>query len=417
MTSEPVEAFVWVWLPGATEPVLAGRLEASAGTVDFNYGRRYLERADRIALFEPELPLNAGRIRPLGNLTMAGCIRDAGPDAWGQRIILQRVHGDAGRDVDPNVLTALTYLLEAGSDRIGALDFTATADRYEPRASGGTLAEMVTATAEFLAGDLLSPDVQKALLAGSSIGGARPKVVLRDNDRALIAKLSQPNDPYPVVKAEGVAMNLARRVGLNVAGTEVIECVGRDVLLVERFDRTAVPGERRLMVSAMTVLGVDEWAALHAGYWEIADAIRARFTHVDTTLRELFSRIVFNICVGNTDDHARNHAAFWDGAMLTLTPAYDICPALRSGQEAQQALAIRHDGWRYSQLAGCLDASDTYHLSRDEARDIIDHQLTVIHAGWNDAADEARLTAGERRALWGAQIMNPYVTYEWPPGN
>lgn len=415
MTSEgPGAAYVWVWLPGATEPVVAGRIEQCAQTIDFNYGRSYLARGDAIPLSEPELPLRPGRIRPLGNLAVAGCIRDAGPDAWGQRIILHRLTGSAGRHADVDRLGLLTYLLEAGSDRIGGLDFQEQPDIYEHRSSGGTLEEMVTATAQFLAGGELSPDLRMALQAGSSVGGARPKVVLDDGGRKLIAKLSQDSDPYPVVKAEGVAMALARRVGLTVAGAEVIRCLGRDVLLVERFDRTPRPGERRLVVSSMTVLGVDEWGAIHAGYWELADEIRARFTNVDETLRELFSRITFNICVGNTDDHARNHAAFWDGKMLTLAPAYDICPQLRAGQEAQQALAIRPDGWRYSQLAGCLDAASVYHLTRLEAWDIIDHQVSTITSSWTDAADVARLTAAERDAMWKTQILNPYAGYDWP---
>jgi serine/threonine-protein kinase HipA len=415
MTSErPREAYVWVWLPGATEPVVAGRLEQSAETIDFNYGRSYLAGSSSIPLFAPELPLEPGRIRPRGNLAVAGCIRDAGPDAWGQRIILYRLTGSAGQNADVDQLSLLTYLLEGGSDRIGGLDFQTRPDVYEHRASGGTLEEMVTATAQFLAGDEVSPDVSRALQAGSSIGGARPKVLLDDGARKLIAKLSQDSDPYPVVKAEGVAMALAARVGLNVAGTEVIRCLGRDVLLVERFDRTPTPGERHLVVSSMTILGVDEWGAVHSGYWELADAIRARFTNVDEALRELFSRITFNICVGNTDDHARNNAAFWDGDMLTLTPAYDICPQLRSGQEAQQALAIRPDGWRYSQLAGCLDAANVYHLTRTEAWEIIDHQISTITSSWNDAADLARLTVAERDAMWNTQILNPYAYYDWP---
>ncbi|MDA8279979.1 MAG: HipA domain-containing protein [Actinomycetota bacterium] len=415
MTSEqPGEAYAWVWLPGATEPVVAGRLEQSARTLDFNYGRSYLARSDRIALFEPELPLVSGRIRPTGNLAVAGVIRDAGPDAWGQRIILRRLTGAGGRDTDVDQLSLLTYLLEAPSDRIGALDFQSSSGTYEHRPSVGTLEEMVSATVEFLAGGQLSPDVSQALLAGSSVGGARPKVLLDDGGRKLIAKLSQDSDPYPVVKAEGVAMELASRVGLTVAPVEVRNCLGRDVLLVERFDRTAIPGQRRLLVSAMTVLGVNEWGAIHSGYWELADAIRARFSDVDVTLRELFSRITFNICVGNTDDHARNHSAFWDGGSLTLTPAYDICPQLRSGQEAEQALAIRPDGWRYSQLAGCLDAAKVYHLTPAEAWDIIDHQVSTILSSWPEAAERARLTAAERDAMWHTQILNPYALYDWP---
>jgi serine/threonine-protein kinase HipA len=150
--------------------------------------------------------------------------------------------------------------------------------------------------------------------------------------------------------------------------------------------------------------------ARYATYYDLADAIRGRFTEPKQALRELFSRITFNICVSNTDDHARNHAAFWDGKVLTLTPAYDICPQLRSGGEAEQAMAIRRDGYRYSQLAGCVAAaSDTYLLSSNEARDIIDHQIDTIRTEWDEAADAARLTSVERDRLWGRQILNPYA--------
>lgn len=411
MTSER-DCYVWIWLPGATEPVVAGRLIPGAGTTDFVYGRSYLERPDAIPLFD-ELPLHPGRIRPIGNLTVAGCIRDAGPDAWGQRVIAHRLLNVRGRGIDVDALSLITYLLESGSDRVGALDFQVSPHTYVHRDSGGTLDELVNAAAMFLADEDLSPDMEHALGAGSTIGGARPKVALDHDGHKLIAKFSVPSDPYPVVKAEGVAMELARRVGVAVARAEVVTAAGRDVLLVERFDRDP-DGQRLPMVSAMTVLGVDEWGAIHSGYWEIADAIRGRFTDPDATLRELFSRIVFNICVGNTDDHARNHAAFWDGEMLTLTPAYDICPQLRAGQEANQALEIR-PGWKLSQLAGCIDAAAIYHLSRDAARDIIERQLDVITTEWADTADAARLTSTERDALWSRQVLNPFALYGWPP--
>jgi serine/threonine-protein kinase HipA len=268
---------------------------------------------------------------------------------------------------------------------------------------------MVRAAERLEAGVPFSPALDSALLHGSSIGGARPKVLLDDGDRKLIAKLSSRSDPYPVVKAEAVAMDLARRVGLIVPAIEVTESVGHDVLLVERFDRTAVAGQRRMMVSALTILSLDETMARYATYHDLADVIRARFADPKATLRELFSRIVFNICVGNTDDHARNHAAFWDGSMLSLTPAYDICPQLRSGGEATQAMAIGKDGYRYSRLAGCLPAAGVYLLTSGEAADIIDHQLDLIRGQWNDAADTARLTTAEREQLWGRQILNPFA--------
>jgi serine/threonine-protein kinase HipA len=410
MTSDPTEAFVWAWLPGASEPVAAGRLETSGEIVYFTYGRSYLDRFDAIPLYLPELPLRQGRIRPLAGLTVAGCICDAGPDAWGQRVILQRHSGHLTVDSDTGDLSLLTYLLESGSDRIGALDFQTSATAYQARASQATLDEMVTAAERLEAGLPLPPVLGTALLHGTSVGGARPKVLLNDGDRRLIAKLSSRSDPYPVVKAEAVAMELARRVGLDVARTEVVEALGRDVLLVDRFDRPEGGRHRRTVVSALTILNLDVTMARYATYYDLADAIRSRFTEPKQTLRELFSRIIFNICVSNTDDHARNHAAFWDGKILTLTPAYDICPQLRSGGEATQTMAIRRDGYRYSQLAGCVAAAtDTYLLSKAEAKDVIDHQVDTIRSEWDEAAEVARLTAVERNQLWGRQILNPYA--------
>jgi serine/threonine-protein kinase HipA len=203
-------------------------------------------------------------------------------------------------------------------------------------------------------------------------------------------------------------MNLARRVGIDVAPVEVIECAGRDVLLVERFDRTPVVGERRMMVSALTVLGLDEWGGQMATYPELANEIRKRFTEPKKSLRELFSRVAFNICVGNTDDHARNHSAFWDGSDLSLTPAYDICPQLRSGGEAVQAMAIGADRYKFSRLSGLVAAAPLYHLTPVEGQEIIDHQIEVIRSQWDAAADTARMTQVDRDLLWGRAILNPY---------
>jgi len=412
MTSNhaPPRAYVWVWLPGATEPVVAGLLEPAGDTVVFNYARSYLARDNAISLYEPELPLGKGRIRPFAGLRVAGCISDAGPDAWGQRVIIHRHFGAVGRDRDSIELGLLTYLLESGSDRIGALDFQTSSDTYVPRIGNGTLEELRFAAERLEAGEPFSPSIDGALLHGSSIGGARPKALLEDGDRKLIAKFSSSTDPYPVVKAEAVAMDLARRVGLNVAATEITTSLGRDVLLIDRFDRTAIPGERRMLVSALTLLELDEMAGRYATYFELADMIRKRFISPLETLRELFSRIVFNICVGNTDDHARNHAAFWDGSMLTLSPAYDICPQTRSGGEAAQAMAIGRDGFRLSQLEGCVTAAEAYLLTEAGAREIIDQQLLVINDQWLDAADASHLTEAERNLLWNRQILNPFAT-------
>jgi serine/threonine-protein kinase HipA len=415
MTSEatPDRVYVWIWLPGHTEPVVAGVLDPVGPLITFTYGRSYLARADAMPLYLPELPLRRGIQRPLDGLDVAGCIRDAAPDAWGQRVILRGVYGREADGDDTARLPLFTYLIKSGSDRAGALDFQASATDYKPRQTGGTLEELLTATERFETGEPLSPAIAEALLHGSSIGGARPKATLSDDGRSLIAKFSSTTDTYPVVKAEAIAMNLARRTGVNVASTELRQVHGKHVLLVERFDRTDVPGQRRMFVSALTILQLPEIAGRYATYYDLADIIRSRFTDRASTLRELFARITFNVCVGNTDDHARNHAAFWDGEQLTLTPAFDICPQARAGGEAAQAMAIARDGFRFSQLTGCVDAAKEYELSATEAREIIDYQIDVIRNDWDQAADEARLTAAERQSLWGRQILNPFALYDY----
>lgn len=413
MTSEATNdrAYVWVWLAEQTDPVVAGVLEPAGALITFTYGRSYLARTDAVPLYLPELPLQRGIQQPPDGLQVAGCIRDGAPDAWGRRVILRRLHGRTADGRDTGDLPLLTYLLESGSDRPGALDFQTSATDYEPRLTSATLEELLTATERFEAGKAMPTAISDALLHGSSIGGARPKATLDDGPRRLIAKFSSTTDTYPVVKTEAVAMDLARRAGLDVAATELVEVLGKEVLLVERFDRTAVPGQHRMFVSALTVLELPEMAGRYATYYDLADVVRSRFTDRAGTLRELFARITFNICVGNTDDHARNHAAFWDGQHLTLTPAYDICPQARAGGEAVQAMAIGRDGFRFSQLAGCVDVAREYELTTTEARTVIDHQLDAIRTHWDDAADAARLTAAERQSMWGRQILNPFALY------
>lgn len=413
MTSEaPREAYVWICLPGASQPVVAGRLDHEGGETSFVYGASYLGRDNAIPLYSPELPLERGRIRPLPGLDAPNCILDAGPDAWGQRVIVSRLLGAQAAETDPSDLGLLRLLLESGSDRFGALDFQPTPDRYVERGSrAATLEELVTAAERVEAGVPLSPDLEAVLIHGSSIGGARPKAVVDDGAARLIAKFSSSTDTYAVVQGEYVAMELARRVGLRAAPVRLTTVLGRRVLLVERFDRVPGTNDRLAAVSALTILELHELAARWASYADLAQAIRARFTQPSATLHELFARITFNILVGNTDDHARNHAAFWDGQMLTLTPAYDICPQLRSGGEATQAMIIgdESDQFKLSQVAGCVARAHLYHLSEQTAREIVDRQIDVIETHWDDVCEQAELPEMERARFWGRQFLNPYA--------
>ncbi len=403
------QAFVWIWLPGETEPVVAGKLSLDGQNLLFNYGKSYLERDNALAIYEAELPLKSGAQGLLAGLSMPNCIRDAAPDAWGRRVLINRLLGLKGTDTTQ--LDELTYLLESGSDRIGALDFQHSATEYVPRSPvNAPLEELLDAAALVEKGVLLTPELEQALHHGSSIGGARPKALIEDGQKKFIAKFSSSTDLYSVVKAEFIAMRLAALAGLNVAPVSMVQAANKDVLLIERFDRTHVADgwQRKAMVSALTLLGLDEMMARYASYEDLAEIIRHRFKNASVTLKELFSRLVFNILCGNTDDHARNHAAFWDGDMLTLTPAYDICPQGRTGNEATQAMLISGDN-RMSQLTTCLDAAQNFLFSREEARAIIKHQIEVVETNWATVCDEANLSETDRALFWKRQFLNPFA--------
>lgn len=408
------EAFVWIWLPGETEPVVAGRLAQDGNNLAFNYGKSYLARKNAVSIYEPEMPLKSGALPLLEGLAMPNCIRDAAPDAWGRRVIINKKLGLKGQEANAAELDELTYLLESGSDRIGALDFQRSATDYVPRMSVNASLEELLASAERVEkGVPLTPELDQALQHGTSIGGARPKALIEDGAKKYVAKFSSSTDLYSVVKAEYIAMRLAKLVGLRVAPVSLTQSSNKDVLLIERFDRNHTENgwQRRTMVSALTLLGLDEMMARYASYEVFAEIIRHRFKDASATLRELYSRLVFNILCGNTDDHARNHAAFWDGEMLSLTPAYDICPQGRTGNEASQAMLITGNN-RMSQIASCIEAAPQFLLTQDEAADIAENQKNIIEGNWQLVCDKAGLSEVDKKLLWGRQFLNPYAFSE-----
>ena len=408
------EAFVWIWLADETEPVVAGKLKVDDGTILFNYGKSYLERVNDtkpcVSIYEPELPLKAGALPLLKGLNMPGCIRDAAPDAWGRCVIVNKKLGLEGADTGTAGLDELTYLLESGSDRIGALDFQASSLQYLPRSAINVpLEELLESAGRVEKGVPLTPELDLALCHGSAIGGARPKALVDDKDKKYVAKFSSSSDIYSVVKAEFIAMRLASLAGLEVASVKLVTAANKDVLLVERFDRNHLDKgwSRRAMISALTLFGLDDMMARYASYEDFAEIIRHRFADPKETLKKLFSRLVFNILCGNTDDHARNHAAFWNGKELSLTPAYDICPQGRTGNEASQAMLISGNN-NLGQLKTCLETAHNFLLSEEDARAIFKLQQSAIKEHWISVCEEAQLSEVDRNLLWGRQFMNPF---------
>ncbi len=413
MTSDPAAystAYVWIWLPGSTSPVVAGRLAVVDGQFQFNYGRSYLDRADAISIYEPELPLQPGLQHMPEDTGIPSCLRDAGPDSWGQKVILDILDPRARPHVESE---DIFFLLESGADRIGALDFRLSPDGYEPRQMPRdvSLSELLAAVARFEEGEPLKADMARVLRhCASSVGGARPKALVDGSVNKRIAKFSFSTDSDFKIKAEFVAMRLAQACGLNVAPVSLARVEGKDILMIERFDRIRVEEGwlRKPMISAFTLFGPSEISARHASYLEFTDIIRHRFSEPKATLRELFGRLCFNILCSNTDDHARNHAAFWDGRELALTPAYDICPQPRIGDAACQAMAVG-ESTNLSMLCICLDTAHRYLLSRGEALAIMRQQIETIGDRWSAVCGQAVLSADQRTIMMGNKFLSPFA--------
>ncbi len=411
MTSErPTgsEAFVWIWLPGDAEPIVAGRIVCQGTSYAFTYGRSYRERADAIPVSPFELPLRTGTFIPEGMMRIHSCLRDGVPDAWGRRVIQYR---HPQRELDE-----LDYMLLSGSDRVGALDFQHSASEYVARMSSSvSLEEISEALRSIDEGCPLPAELDAALLHGTSVGGARPKALVTSGGRGYVAKFSSSTDTYPIVQAEYIAMRLAAAAGLAVPDVRLEQIMGRTSLLVARFDRepNEVCGRRKHVLSGLSLLGLDEMEAGYASYLDLADLIRHRFDRPCDQLRELYRRLIFNVLVGNTDDHARNHAAFWDGTSLLLTPAYDICPQLRIGREATQAMDIGGREGRLSKLTNVLSVHAAFLMSEREARLQIEYLVETVSNRWHGFAEEADLPTTDRKRLWGRAVLNPFCLEGW----
>jgi serine/threonine-protein kinase HipA len=415
----PSQAYVWSWLPHRLEPVVAGVIACDDTRREpryiFSYGRSYLERRDAVPL-APELPLRSGVIEPEHG--MAGALRDASPDSWGRRVIASALLEQQGDDIKTDALDELTYLLESGSDRIGALDFQASPSAYVPRnCPPASLEELMASAEKIEAGEPLHPDLDVALRFGSAIGGARPKALVSDNGRSVIVKFSTRADPGRSLRAEWIAMRLATTVGIDAAAVELLNIAGRDALLIERFDRFRnFDGMNRIgMVSALTLIGAHEADMDDLSYADdFAAKIRSSFVEPRGNLHELYRRMVFNVICGNTDDHARNHAAFWDGSKLTLTPAYDIAPLMmkRSNTAAdRQAMCILGKDQR-SNLLLCLKAAPAFQLGEVDALTIITHQIEIVRTQLLLLCDEMQLTPVERDIL-GNVMLHPSIFEGW----
>jgi len=220
---------------------------------------------------------------------------------------------------------------------------------------------------------------------GSSLGGARPKANVMDNNGTLyVAKFPSKSDLDDTELIEHFSHAMARAAGINAAVTRVIPITkSKHILLSERFDRTH-EGKRRHFASAMSLLGLEDGSGANTGngYLDIVDFIVRGCTEVQKNLRELYRRVAFNILFGNTDDHFRNHGFILTPKGWTLSPAYDINPSAST----HQCLLI-NENTEASDIQVLLDSCESYMLDHNDAATIINEVAATIN-DWQRIATE-----------------------------
>jgi serine/threonine-protein kinase HipA len=397
MTSKPAptECFIYITLPDATEPVTAARFELTAdrnGTPlgRFVYGRSYLARSDAVPFDPVELKLSPRVYETTAMKGIFGALRDAGPDHWGRRVI-ERYLGKAS-------LGELDYLLHASDDRAGALGFGLGQEPPAPKRKFNQTINLakLQAIADAIVNDKELPaeaDVAQAeelLLAGSSMGGARPKAVVEDDDGLWIAKFNRPDDKWNNALIEHAMLKLARLCGLTAAESKVVAIGGRDVLLVKRFDRekTNAGYQRARMVSALTLLKAedspqsrDRWS-----YILLVEELRRVSSEPKKDAAELFRRMCFNALISNTDDHPRNHALLARARDWKLSPAYDLIPMPHVSLEHRDLAMICGDEGRFANANNLLSQSARFLLSSDDANRIVAALKDCVKGTWYDVA-------------------------------
>jgi len=382
------EAYVYITLPGAVQAVTAGRFQH---TVDRNgvavgrfvYGRRYREREDAVDIDPVELRIGRAAFETVRLNGVFGALRDAGPDYWGRRIIEK--HAGLGQ------FGELDYLLHSPDDRAGALGFGVGVEPPAPaRAFNKTWdLEKLQALADALLADEALNDaaqVEELLLLGTSMGGARPKVVVESDEALWLAKFNRADDRWNMARVEHATLQLARRCGLHVAESQVVTVGGRDVLLVKRFDRTRIEAgySRARMISALTLLETDETPDGRArwSYILLAETLRRISERPADDARELFRRMAFNALISNTDDHPRNHAALAPGNGWRLSPAYDLTPTpLMAAERRDLAMACGAQG-RFANAANLLSECRRFLLDPAEAAGLVDEMEQIVTQEW-----------------------------------
>lgn len=349
-----------------------------------------------------------------------GCFSDALPDRWGRMLLNRREQILAAEEKRPvRRLSSFDYLVGIDDySRMGGFrfkehmdgDFINVSDtlRIPPLTD---IRQLIEASREIEKSEEENqlPDkkwIVQLVQPGSSLGGARPKASVIDVDKVLyIAKFPSCKDDYDAGLWEHFCHLLAIRVGIDAATTQVISTNDKyHTLLSRRFDRTE-DGKRIHFASAMTLLGLHDGdnAATGHGYLDIVDFILQNCTNVEENLKELYRRVAFNICIGNSDDHFRNHGFLLTAKGWTFSPAYDMNPTLSE----YQSLLI-NSSTNKADLNILLDACEEYMLSCKVAKLIISEVINIVK-DWRALATKLGVSKREMEmfsSVFNNRILN-----------
>lgn len=341
-----------------------------------------------------------------------GCFADALPDRWGRTLLNRREQFEAMEEHRPvRRLSSFDYLVGIDDySRMGGFRFKESLDgqficvernlSIPPLASIG---ELMYASQEIEKSEdeNILPEkkwLQQLVQPGTSLGGARPKAgVVGEHNVLYIAKFPSRKDDYDVGLWEHLCHLLAKKAGVQAAETSVIRVGdGYHTLLSRRFDRSC-EGKRIHFASAMSLLGLTDGcnAGTGNGYLDIVDFMLQNCCDVEANLHELYRRVAFNVCVGNSDDHFRNHGFLLTTRGWTLAPAYDINP---TNSEYQSILITTSSN--KADLNLLIDAAEDYMIKRSDAESIINEVVEAVKS-WKDLAKKLRIPEREMALFSG----------------
>jgi serine/threonine-protein kinase HipA len=413
------ECFVYITLPGQTQAVTAGRFVLTKdrrGGVQgrFAYGTHYLARSNAVAIdpFELKLSDETYETNRLGGVF--GALRDAGPDYWG-RYVIEKHAGKAQ-------LSELDYLLESPDDRAGALGFGLGQLPPAPRRKFNKTLELakLQKIADALIRDDLSEldedaaQIQDLMLLGTSMGGARPKAVVEDDDGLWIAKFNRPDDRWNNTRVEHAMLQLARSCGLSVATSRIETVAGRDVLLVKRFDRdrTRAGYCRARMISGLTVLRADETPEARNNRWSyvlLAEELRRVVAEPKRDTFELFQRICFNALISNIDDHPRNHALIAKARAWTLSPAFDLTPSPVIAQDRRDLAMTVGDMGRFANARNIQSQSARFLLEPRQAAAVVSDMTGRVRSTWYDVVRSCGVSEQDAETIRRAFVYEGFL--------